>query len=116
MTEDGANENGVTQDRVVGSWVHVHEEDTGDEMVFRPADSSLPPARGRMGLELREDGTFAEAGLGARDIPEEAVGSWVLEGQTITLSEGATQGVPREMEVVSAEKDRLVVRVRREVG
>ena len=111
MTDDP-----VTPDRVVGRWMHSHEEDTEDEMVFRPADSALPPARGRMGLELREDGTFAEAGLGARDIPEEAVGSWVLEGQTITLSEGATQGVPREMEVVSAEKDRLVVRVRREVG
>jgi len=116
MTEDGVTENGVTQDRVVGSWVHVHEEDTGDEMVFRPADSDLPPARGRMGFELREDGTFAEAGLGARDVPEEAAGSWALEGQTITLSEGATQGVPREMEVVSVEPDRLVVRVRREVG
>ena len=116
MTEDGATENGVTQDRVVGSWVHVHEEDTGDEMVFRPADTELPPARGRMGFELREDGTFAEAGLGARDVPEEATGSWALEGDLITLSEGATQGVPREMEVVSAEKDRLVVRVRREVG
>ena len=110
MTDDP-----VTPERVVGSWVHVHEEDSGDEMVFRPADSALPPARGRMGLELREDGTFAEAGLGARDIPEEAVGSWVLEGQTITLSEGATQGVPRELEIVSAEKGRLVVRVRRDV-
>jgi hypothetical protein len=116
MTEDGATENGVTQDRVVGSWVHAHEEDTGDEMVFRPAGTVLPPARGRMGFELREDGTFAEAGLGARDVPEEAAGSWALEGQTITLSEGATQGVPREMEVVSADKDRLVVRVRRDVG
>ena len=116
MADDGATENGVTQDQVVGRWVHAHEEDTEDEMVFRPADSALPPARGRMGLDLREDGTFAEAGLGARDIPEEAVGSWVLEGQTITLSEGATQGVPREMEVVSAEKDKLVVRVRRDVG
>ncbi len=116
MTEDGANENGVTQDRVVGSWVHVHEEDTGDEMVFRPADSDLPPARGRQGFELREDGTFSEAGLGARDVPEEAAGSWALDGQTITLSEGAAQGVPREMEVVSVEPDRLVVRVRRDSG
>jgi hypothetical protein len=106
----------TTPDQVVGRWVHAHEEDTGDEMVFRPADSALPPARGRMGFELREDGSFAEAGLGARDVPEEASGSWALEGDVITLSEGATQGVPREMEVVSADADRLVVRVRREVS
>ena len=104
------------KDQVVGRWVHAQEEDTEDEMVFRPADTELPPARGRMGFELREDGSFAEAGLGARDVPEEASGSWTLEGDTITLSEGATQGVPREMEVVSAGPDRLVVRVRREVG
>ena len=97
---------------MVGRWVHAHEEDTEDEMVFRPADADLPPARGRMGFELREDGTFAEAGLGARDVPEEATGSWALEGETITLSEGAAQGVPREMEVVTADEERLVIRKR----
>ena len=67
-----------------------------------------------MGFELREDGTFAESGLGARDVPEEAAGSWVLEDETITLSEGAAQGVPREMEIVSVDEERLVVRVRRD--
>jgi hypothetical protein len=104
----------VEGDQVSGRWVHAHEEDTEDEMVFRPADTELPPARGRMGFELRADGTFVEAGLGARDVPEEAAGSWVLEDGTIKLSEGATQGVPREMEVVSVDEDRLVVRKRRD--
>ena len=97
-----------------GRWAHAYEEDTEDEMVFRPADADLPPSRGRMAFELREDGTFAETGLGVTDVPEEATGSWTLEGDTITLSEGATQGVPRELEVVEAEKERLVVRKRRD--
>ena len=96
-----------------GCWVHAHEEDTGDEMVFRPAGTDLPPARGRMAFELREDGTFAETGLGATDAPEEATGRWTLEGDTITLSEGATQGVPREMQVLTADEERLVI-VRRD--
>lgn len=95
-----------------GRWVHVQEEDTEDEMVFRPAGTDLPPARGRMAFELRTDGTFAETGLGAADVPEEATGSWALEDDLITLSEGATQGVPREMEVVTADEDRLVIRRR----
>ena len=107
MTEDS-----VAKDRVIGRWVHAHEEDTDDEMVFRPADTDLPPSRGRMAFELRADGTFAEIGLGARDVPEEASGSWALESDTITLSEGAAQGVPREMEVVTADEDRLVIRKR----
>ena len=97
-------------DRVPGSWVHAREEDTDDEMVFRPAGTDLPPARGRLAFELRPDGTFAESGLGAADVPEEATGRWALEDDTITLSEGAAQGVPREMEVVSADEARLVVR------
>lgn len=96
-----------------GRWVHAHEEDTEDEMVFRPAGTDLPPSRGRMAFELRADGTFAETGLGATDVPEEATGSWVVEGDTITLSEGATQGVPREMEVATADEERLVIHKRR---
>ena len=82
-------------------------------MVFRAAGTDLPPSRGRMAFELRADGTFAETGLGATDVPEEATGSWVVEGDTITLTEGATQGVPREMEVVTADEERLVIRKRR---
>jgi hypothetical protein len=102
----------VEADQVSGRWVHVQEEDTEDEMVFRPAGTSLPPARGRVAFELREDGTFAETGLGATDAPEEASGSWDLTDDTLTLSEGATQGVPRRMAVVTADADRLVVRKR----
>ncbi len=97
-----------------GRWVHAQEEDTEDTMVFRPDGTDLPPSRGRMTFELRADGTFAEAGLGAADVPEQATGSWVLEGDVLTLSEGATQGVPREMEVVTADGERLVVRRHRD--
>jgi hypothetical protein len=104
----------VVSYRVSGRWVHAHEEDTDGEMVFRPAGTDLPPSRGRMALDLRPDGTFAESGLGASDVPEEATGTWILEGETITLSEGAAQGVPREMHVVSADEERLILKRRDE--
>ncbi len=100
----------MTPDEVSGRWVHVHEEDTDDQMVFLPVGTELPPARGRLAFELRPDGSFAETGLGAADVPEEASGHWQVDGDTITLSEGATQGVPREMEVVTADASRLVIR------
>jgi hypothetical protein len=103
----------VKSDQVSGRWVHAQEEDTEDEMVFRLAGTDLPPSRGRIAFELRADGTFAETGLGATDVPEEATGRWALEGDLITLSEGATQGVPREMKVVTADKERLVISKRR---
>jgi hypothetical protein len=103
----------MESDLVSGRWVHAQEEDTEDEMVFRAAGTDLPPSRGRMGLELRTDGTFAEVGLGSTDVPEEATGSWALEGDLITLSEGVPQGLPRRMTVVAADKERLVIRKRR---
>nr|WP_297621576.1 lipocalin family protein [Nocardioides sp.] len=68
-----------------------------------------------MAFDLRPDGTFAESGLGATDVPEEATGTWTLDGETLTLSEGAAQGVPREMQVVSLDDDRLILK-RREGG
>ena len=92
-------------------WVHAHEEDTDDEMVFRPADYDLPPSRGRLAFELRPDGTFAEAGLGPADVPDQASGTWQLEdGERIVLGEGAAQGVPRVLPIASADPQRLVIR------
>jgi hypothetical protein len=94
-------------------WVHAHEEDSDDVMVFRPAEHELPPSRGRAAFELRADGTFAEAGLGAADVPEEASGTWELEdGERIVFSKGAAQGVPRVMKIVSCDGERLVVKIR----
>ena len=102
---------GVDREQLQKRWVHAHEEDTDEEMVFRPADYDLPPARGRMAFELHADGTFSEAGLGAADVPEEASGTWELEdGDRIVLGEGAAQGVPRVLPIASAEPQRLVIR------
>jgi hypothetical protein len=101
----------IDREQLQQRWVHAHEEDTEDEMVFRPADYDLPPSRGRLAIELRADGTFAEAGLGPADVPEEASGSWELEdGERIVLGEGAAQGVPRVLPIVSAEPRRLVIK------
>jgi hypothetical protein len=91
-------------------WVHAHEEDTDEEMVFRPAKHPLGPSRGRTSFELRDDGTFSESGLGAADVPEEATGTWRLERKTIVLGEAAPGGVPRVLPIASADEDRLVIR------
>ena len=103
----------MKSDQVSGRWVHAQEEDTEDEMVFRPAGTDLPPSRGRITFELRTDGTFAEAGLGATDVPEEATGNGP-RGQHAHAEQGCDTGVPREMEVVTADEERLIVRKRRD--
>ena len=92
-----------------GRWVHSFEEDTDDEMVFRPADREFPPARGRGSFELRPDGTYAESAPGPVDVPEQTGGAWSLaHGQLVLEAEGG--GSTRAMEIAGAEQDRLTIK------
>lgn len=92
-----------------GQWVHSHEEDADDEMVFRPATHPLPPSRGRTSLELRPDGTYVESSPGPVDLPEESTGRWALRGGRLVLSaDGDRPG--QSWEVTAADDDRLVVK------
>jgi hypothetical protein len=90
-------------------WVHSTEEDTDDEMVFRPADRPLPPARGRTSLEFRADGTYVESSPGPVDVPESATGSWSLEGERLVL-EAEGSAASRALEITGAEPDRLTIK------
>jgi hypothetical protein len=89
-------------------WVHSHEEDTDDEMVFRDASSgyTFPPARGRTAFELRPDGSYVETAPGPDDRPAEGPGgSWTLEeGDNLRLED-------RVLQIKAVEDD--VLRVRR---
>jgi hypothetical protein len=96
-------------DLLHGRWVHSHEEDTRGEMVFRPADHSFPPSRGRTSFELRPDGTYLESSPGPVDAPEESRGRWSLDGDRLLLGgEGGSEG--RTWEISAAEDDRLVIK------
>ena len=92
-------------------WVHSHEEDTGTEMVFRPASHPLPPARGRRSFELRAGGLLVEGRPGPTDRPEAAEGTWTLSPDgTLAFYRTGNAAPHRTLEIVSATRDRLVVR------
>ncbi len=92
-----------------GRWVHSHEEDTADEMVFRPAGHDFPPSRGRTSFELRPDGSYVESSPGPVDLPEETTGSWSLDSDRLILgADGDRPG--HAWEITGAEGDRLTVR------
>jgi len=99
----------ICSDRLFGRWLHAHEEDSGDEMVFRPASAELPPSRGRRGLELHPDGSYAERRPGRDDRPQAASGSWRVEEDDwfVVEGDGASR---RAMRIVAAEPDKLVLR------
>ncbi len=74
-------------------WLHAHEEDTGDTMVFRPSSFKLGPSRGRAGFELKPDGGFVESRIAATD--ESLKQAREMEAfryrQTLFLSRGSGQ-------------------------
>ena len=99
----------IERDKLARRWVHSHEEDRADEMVFRPHDYGFPPSRGRAVLDLHADGTCAEGLPGPSDVPEEAAGRWQLHGDRLTLR--TRQGESgRSLRVLQVDGERLVVR------
>jgi hypothetical protein len=98
----------IDPEQVAGRWIHSHEEDTADEMVFRSEDSGyeFPRSRGREALELRPDGSYGGVVPGPTDKPEAAgEGEWaVVDGNRLVLPD-------RTLEIVAAEPG--ILRVRR---
>ena len=95
---------------LAGRWVHSHEEDTGDELVFRPADFSFPPSRGRLRLELQADGRFVRSGPGPTDRPVPTRGKWKLENGVLSLKAEGAAAEERRLEIASVTPEKLVVR------
>jgi hypothetical protein len=97
----------VEPERLARRWLHSHEEDTEDEMVFRAADSgySFPPSRGREALELHPDGSYGGTVPGPTDKPAPVEGEWTVEegGHRLRLGD-------RVLEIIAAKGDVLRVR------
>jgi hypothetical protein len=98
----------IDPEQVQGRWVHSHEEDTDDELVFRSESSGyeFPRSRGREALELNPDGSYGGTVPGPADKPEAAgEGEWaVVDGNKLVLP-------GRTLEIVEAGEG--VLRVRR---
>ncbi len=79
----------VERERLAGRWVHSHEEDSGDELVFRPVGYAFPPSRGREAIELHPDGSYAGSVPGPVDKPVPGdEGEWTLEdGERLRLGD-----------------------------
>jgi hypothetical protein len=92
-----------------GRWLHAHERDSGDEMVFVPADTELPPSRGRRELELGEGGEASEGGPGPTDRPEVRAARWELTDDDDLIIRTPDGEEAWRARVVSADADRLVL-------
>jgi len=91
-------------------WVHSREEDTNTVTVYRPANYSFPPSRGRTGLEFGTDGTFKRIGIGQTDISRVAVGTWQVEGKGATEVHVQVDDSRQVLEIGSLDHDRLTIK------
>jgi len=91
-------------------WLHSHEEDTADEMVFRPATYPFPPSRGRAGFELHPDGSAAVLGPAPTDAPRERPGTWKIDDAKRLSVHVPDLQQTQSMTVLSTGTDRLIVR------
>jgi len=74
----------IRPEHIVGTWAHVHEEDTPGRTVFRRG-GPLPPSRGRRMLEFLPGGELREGGPGPDDRRRWQAGSWTADGQRLIL-------------------------------
>ena len=105
--------NEIDRKALTQKWVHSHEEDTDDEMVFRPASYAFPPARGRKSFELDAGGRLVTSGIGPDDRPVPGQGQWQLEGSDKLALEPAGPGARKTvMQILQVAPDKLVVKKR----
>lgn len=57
-------------------WFHSFEEDSGSIKTYRPESYAFPPARGRTGFRLEEDGQFVEYTIAPTDGTDSVMGFW----------------------------------------
>ena len=93
---------------LTGSWLHSHEEDADDRLVFRSAAYDFPPARGRDGFELLPDGDLRRSGPGPDDRTQTTRGRWKLDDDELQLD--IAGGRRERYAIESADKARLVLR------
>ncbi|WP_432714027.1 lipocalin family protein [Pedobacter sp.] len=77
-------------------WTHAFEEDTENEMVYRPAGYTLKRARGRTQLDIKENGALVDFQIGNNDIPAPVNGTWKVEDDQLMLrlDDGTEQNYP----------------------
>ena len=102
---------GISKAALSKRWVHSHEEDREGERVYRPSGFKFPRARGRVAIELKDDGTAEYVGIGRGDKPEGMPGKWTLEtGPREVIRLKLESGETMNLRVVSFESGRLVVK------
>jgi predicted membrane protein len=96
-------------------WTHSREEDRADILVYRPQDYPFPPARGREGLEFRENGEFIRYQIGPTDRSLAVPGRWSIQNTNVVEVQFPNQSVSSYILTI-LECDEQILKVRQTAG
>jgi hypothetical protein len=89
------------------TWWRVPEEDTAGLAVYRKEGTPLPPARGRYGFTLNEDGRATLHGPGPTDRRENTESHWQLDAQGQLHVDGVSDATAAAVANLSGDTLRL---------
>ncbi|KAA9338394.1 hypothetical protein F0P96_06045 [Hymenobacter busanensis] len=93
------------------TWLHAHEEDQGDVLVYRPNTYSFKPSRGRTGFAFDPNGLFTQYDIAPTDGMEGRRGQWTAENDhTLRISLQDQHEPDYRLEIVSLTPELLQVR------
>jgi hypothetical protein len=97
----------IEKSKIEGSWVHSHEEDKGDRLMFRISTYAFPPSRGRTAFTLKSGGEVVLGYPGPDDRQKMASGHWSLKGDLLEIKAPTFSGT---FVIETLDNDVLVVR------
>jgi hypothetical protein len=93
------------------TWLHAHEEDQADVLVYRPNTYNFPPSRGRTGFAFDQNGLFTQYDIAPTDGIEGRKGQWkAMNKHTVLIKLNDQQEPEYQLEIVSLEPELLKVR------
>jgi hypothetical protein len=90
-------------------WIHAHEEDTSECLVFRPESYPLGLSRSRDAIEFYENGKVARIGIAPNDAMSFSEGNWRLldDGKTLSITENPDKTT--RLKVIGLLSDKLTI-------
>ena len=96
---------------LIRRWLHSHDEDTPDVLVYRPADYRFPREEGRDGFEILAGGEFHYLAIGGGDRTEVSNGRWTIEApDRVRVDISNARVKPFWLEVVACDSETLKVK------
>ena len=93
------------------TWLHAHEEDSSDVLVYRPNTYSFKPSRGRTGFAFEHNGLFTQYDIAPTDGLEGRKGRWeALNDHTLRITLDDKKDPDYRLEILSITPERLRVR------